>query len=317
MDLASAEPRSTITIAGEALIDIIADGSGSLTAVSGGGPFNVASNLGRLGVPCTFLGSLSDDPFGVRLRAELLAAGVALARPEPIAAPTTLAVAELDASGAADYRFYVSGTSAASLEPSDVPSELLASSRFLVLGGLGLLFEPIRSTVLAAVRSTPDVAVVLDPNCRPRAIDAVQQYRSTIRELLGHADIVKVSHEDVMFLAPEQDPVQFGVEALTAGVAVVVITRGSGPVTVMIAKGMRHVGVPPMDVIDSIGAGDAFLAGLLAWLHAHPEVSPRHVDLDLLCEGVRAAVSVAATVCGVSGARLPHSTSLSSIAPVS
>jgi fructokinase len=103
-----------ITVAGEALIDVVIDASGSVTALPGGAPFNVARTIARLGGDCQFLGKLSDDRFGEQLRSSLEDAGVRIvANPTP--APTTLAIARLDEFGTAEYRFYLQGTSAAQL----------------------------------------------------------------------------------------------------------------------------------------------------------------------------------------------------------
>jgi fructokinase len=295
-----------IVVAGEALVDVIADASGTLLAMPGGAPFNVAANVARLGVPCTFLGRISEDPFGVRLRAELESAGVTLAAAEPVSVPTTLALAQLDEAGVADYRFYIVGTSAAALQPSDLPASLLAGARALALGGLGLVYEPIRSTLLGLVAQLPaDVAVVLDPNCRPRATPDLASYRETIATLLARVDVLKISAEDVAVLAPGTDPVQYGVDALAVGPQAVLITHGPDSVSVITPAGVRSVPVPPVQVVDTIGAGDAFVAGVLAWLHAQPDFDPRAIALDALCRGVEAAIGVAAAVCRVRGAALP------------
>ena len=109
-----------ITVAGEALIDLVIDGSGSVTAVPGGAPFNVARMIARLGADCQFLGRLSDDGFGEQLRASLVQDGVRIAVPEPTPAPTTLAIARLDDLGAAEYKFYLEQTSAAELTSADI-----------------------------------------------------------------------------------------------------------------------------------------------------------------------------------------------------
>ncbi len=295
-----------IAVAGEALVDVIAEASGTLTALPGGAPFNVAANVARLGVPCTYLGRLSEDPFGVRLRGELLSAGVVLAAPEPVAVPTTLALAQLDETGSADYRFYIEGTSAAALVPADVPDSLLQGCRALALGGLGLVFEPIRSTLLGLVEHVPaGLAVVLDPNCRPRATPDLERYRETIASLLRRVDVLKISVEDVAVLSPGTDPLEYGVEVLAHGPSAVLITHGPDSVSVITLDGVRSVPVPPVKVVDTIGAGDAFVAGILAWLHGHPKLEPQTIELDVLCSGVEAAIEVAAAVCGVRGAALP------------
>ena len=112
-----------ITVAGEALIDLVIDASGSVAAVPGGAGLNVARTIARLGGDCRYLGKLSDDGFGDQLRCSLEEAGVRIAVPDPTPAPTTLAIARLDALGAAEYKFYLERTSAAELTTADVPAE--------------------------------------------------------------------------------------------------------------------------------------------------------------------------------------------------
>lgn len=296
-----------ITVAGEALMDVIADAAGTFTPFPGGAPFNVAVNVARLGADCAFLGRLSDDPFGARLRAELLEAGVLLAAPHPVSAPTTLAIAQLDQTGSADYRFYFEATSAAALTADDVPGGLLGGGRALALGGLGIVYEPMRSTLLALVDDVPpDLLVVLDPNCRPRAIPDLDSYRATVASLITETDVLKVSVQDIELLFPGSDPVEYGIGAAARGPAVVLITDGPGLCVLITADGVRHVAVPAVEVVDTIGAGDAFVAGLLAWFARHPEVDPRDAPLDVLQGGVESAIEVAGAVCQVRGAVLPE-----------
>ncbi len=179
-DRADQTPEAMITVAGEALIDMLVSDTGEISAHPGGGPFNVARAVARLGPRCQFLGRLSDDAFGLRLRAALLDAGVTLVVPAGTPAPTTLALAVLDADGVADYRFYLEGTSAGQLALDDVRPGVLSSSRAIVLGGLGLLVEPMASTLAALlIAAAPATTVLLDPNCRPRAISDLAAFRAT------------------------------------------------------------------------------------------------------------------------------------------
>jgi fructokinase len=295
-----------ITVAGEALMDVLADEGGTLTPLPGGAPYNVARFVAMLGEDCTFLGRLSDDPFGARLRRELSDAGVTLATPEPVTAPTTLAMAQLDATGSADYRFYGAGTSAAALRPSDVPAGLLAGGRAFALGGLGTVFEPIRSTLLELLEAAPrELLVVLDPNCRPHAITDLDDFRATIDRLLARTDVLKVSLEDLAVLCPGGDPRDYGVGLVGRGPAVVLITAGADGLTLATAEGVRAIPVPAVEVVDTIGAGDAFVAGILAWLAVHADIDPRTAGLDALEAAVAAALEVSGAACRVRGAALP------------
>ena len=170
-----------ITVAGEALIDIVIGASGSVTALPGGAPFNVARTIARLGGDCQFLGKLSDDGFGEQLRSTLVEAGVRIAVANATPAPTTLAIARLDEFGAAEYRFYLQGTSAAQLSAADVPPEILEGSTAIALGGLGLLIEP---TAIEPDRAQSAEAPGRDdparPNCRPGVVTDLDAYREMV-----------------------------------------------------------------------------------------------------------------------------------------
>ena len=158
-----------IVVAGEALIDILVQPDGRLTAVPGGGPFNTARTIGRLGGQVAFLGRLSNDRFGGVLRDGLTESDVDLSLVEPTDAPTTLAIAELDDDGAATYRFHTTDTSAAALSPDAVEAALARRPRAVHLGTLGLALEPVADVLAAAIPAVGvETLVMLDPNCRPR-----------------------------------------------------------------------------------------------------------------------------------------------------
>lgn len=295
-----------ITVAGEALIDLLVSDAGEISAHPGGGPFNVARAVARLGRPCQFLGRVSDDAFGRRLCAALQDAGVTLAVPAATTAPTTLALAEVDADGVADYRFYLDGTSAGQLAPGDVPPGVLASSSAIVLGGLGLLAEPMASTLATLLLGTAAATtVLLDPNCRPHAIGNLPAFRATVEGFLARTDVVKVSVDDLRLLDPRADARTAARRLLESHPAAVLVTDGAGPVTVHTADGERTVRVPSVDVADTVGAGDAFVAGFLTWWCDQSCERTQAGDLELLTEAARAAVTVAAATCSTAGANLP------------
>jgi len=193
-----------ITVTGEALIDLVIDGDGSARPRPGGGPFNTARTIGRLGLAPAFLGRLSRDDFGHQLRARLEQDGVTLAVPQPADAPTTLAVVDIDAAGAPRYRFYLAGTSAGALEHPLLEAALPAGMTALHAGTLALIMEPIATSIerLITTGLPAGTLVMIDPNCRPGAITDRSAYRARLDRILRRADVVKVSIEDLSYLYP-------------------------------------------------------------------------------------------------------------------
>jgi fructokinase len=295
-----------ITVAGEALIDIVVDRSGSLTARPGGAPFNVARGIARLAGECRFLSRLSDDIFGDRLRATLHDDGVELALPDSISLPTTLAIAQLDEHGSARYRFYTEGTSAVALRPEDLLLCAPDDVEVLALGGLGTLLEPIASALNDLLSTLPTATLVLlDPNWRPQLTTDLDAARLRLEDFLARADVVKASVEDLRLLAPAREPRDTARELLRRGPRAVILTHGAQPVTVHIDGAELEVAVPSVDVVDTIGAGDAFVAAFLAWWAASGFVKDDLTDEEALLAATTAAVRVAATTCTRAGANPP------------
>lgn len=296
-----------IAVAGEALIDLVVDRSGAVTAVPGGGPFNAARTVSRLGGQAMFLGRLSRDAFGMRLRETLAADGVRLGVAEAVSFPTTLAVATIGEDGAASYCFYLDGTSASELVPDDVPRSTLDEVSALLLGGLGLVMEPIATTLEEVVATLAgDVVVMLDPNCRPSAIRDLVAYRRRVADLIERVDVLKVSTEDITILEPGVAPEIAAADMLARGPAAVLLTDGAGPVRVYTAADRLTVAVPAGDIVDTVGAGDAFSAAFLTWWHSGRRTRADLADAAAVSAAVDAAVTVAVLTCGVRGAVPPR-----------
>ncbi len=305
-----------IVVAGESLVDLLVREDGSVTATPGGGPYNVARALGRLERPVAFLGRLSTDRFGRILRERLAADGVDVSLATATDDPTLLAVAELDAGGSARYRFHTANTAAVGFVPEDLPGGLPASTTVLQIGTLGLVLEPMASTIETLVASAgPDVLVMADPNCRPAAITDEPAYRARLDRVLARTDVIKVSTDDLAWLSPDLDPVAATRRLIGAGPAVVLVTDGGRAVRIVTRSGVTAIDVPPVRVVDTIGAGDGFGAGFLAaWTFAgHGRAELR--DPDALAEATRFAIEVGARTAGRAGADSPHLAELRGPAP--
>ena len=302
-----------IVVAGEALVDVVLDRSGGLIGHPGGGPYNVARTLGRLAEPVVYLGRISTDRFGERLRRELEDDGVRLDAVVATADPTTLALAETDGRGSATYHFYTAGTSAPGLTPDDALAALPERVAILHVGTLGLVLEPMAQALEAVVQQASDETLVaLDPNCRPAIIDDVPGYRERLSRILGRTDFLKASEDDLVWLAPDQDPCATARELLRQGPAVGVVTRGSRGAVVVTPSEMIPVPAPPTEVVDTIGAGDAFGGAFVAWWHGHGLGRAELRNREAVLEATTFACLVAARTCERAGAVPPR---VSELAP--
>jgi fructokinase len=306
-----------IVVAGESLIDLILDAAGRVEAIPGGGPYNVARTLGRLGQSVAFLGRLSRDRFGSILRAGLAAEGVDLGLAALTEAPTLLAVAELDADGAATYRFYVEGTAAAGLSAADVRDGLPAATTALHVGTLGLVFEPMAATIESVVAGLgPDVLLMADPNCRPTAIRDAAAYRARLGRILGRVDVLKVSVDDLAWLDPGTAPVEGARRLMAGGAVAVLVTNGARPVRLVTSAGVTELAVPPARVMDTVGAGDAFGAGFLAAWIAAGRGRADLADEAALASATRFAIEVGRLTTTRAGAEPPTLAELGGVAAV-
>jgi len=300
----------TIVVAGEALVDLAPRGD-QLLPLPGGSPYNVAVGLGRLDRATAYLGRLSGDGFGQRLRARLAEEGVDLALAEPTDDPTTLAVVHLDDQARASYSFYLEATAAAGV-PDPMPVLPTGAALHVSFGAIGLAHPAgaaLAELLLSAARAGHVTS--LDPNVRPSAIADHDAYVAQLEEVVGHLALVKVSDEDLGLLYPEQDPMEIAADWAAQGPALVVVTCGPDGAVALSGQG-RYEEVPglPVEVVDTVGAGDAFTSGLLGWLDEHGRLRDR-AALEGLAQGtelpaaLRQAVTVAALTCTRPGADPP------------
>ena len=302
-----------IVVCGEALIDRIPGSSPSPSGGApsggsdspGGGPYTTARALARLGIPTEFLGRLSTDAFGQQLRDLLAADGADLSLTSFGPEPTTLAIADVDHDGHAAYRFTVDGTSAPNLTTRMLPSSLSPDVNALHVGTLGLVFEPMATTIAALVdREHSKRLVMVDPNIRQSALSQVDGrgggYRGRLDRIISQSTIVKASDADVAWLFPELDLESAARDLLARGPSLVVVTLGADGAFGVCAETVVRVAAPVVDVVDTIGAGDAFGAGLLAWLYDHNRLKR---DLRLEREELRAALEFACLVASITCTR--------------
>ncbi|MFE9254504.1 carbohydrate kinase [Streptomyces sp. NPDC006879] len=306
-----------IVVAGEALIDLVPlppgphpAGPGGLPALAprpGGGPYNTARALARLGSATTFCSRVSTDGFGEALLAGLLADGVDLSLVQRGPEPTTLAVPSLDPQGSAAYEFYAEGSADRLFAlPAELPQQVGA----LALGTCALVLEPGASAYQALLRreAARGVFTLLDPNIRPALISDPDAYRRRFHGWLPHVCLLKLSTEDAAWL---DGSVQ---DWLAAGPEAVVTTRGAAGMAVHTRDG-AHYQVPaaPVEVADTIGAGDTVNAALLHRLSDRAALSrPALAALDEAAwtDVLDYACRAAALACSRAGAHPPYATEL-------
>jgi fructokinase len=294
-----------IVVAGEALVDLVPDGAGALRPHPGGGPFNTARTIARLGRPVAFLGRLSTDRFGRELEELLRGDGVALDAVVRTDEPTTLALAELDEDGAARYRFYERGTSAPGLQPADALTALPADVEALHVGTLGIHLEPVADAIEALVdRLAGDALIAVDPNVRAGVLADPAAFRARLARLMDRADLLKLSEDDLAWLAPGTAPEE-GVRSLLGSACAGVLTRGGSGALAVTRDAALDIPAPPVQVVDTIGAGDAFGGGLLAWWAMRELGRDGLAGVDALREATRFACQVAALTCARAGASPP------------
>jgi fructokinase len=295
-----------IVVGGESLIDLIARND-ELEAVPGGGPYNVARTVARLGRGCAYLGALSTDRFGVRLREALRADDVNDKWAPFTENPTTLAVAQIGDTGAATYAFYVEGTSASDLSAAQALAVLDAEPQVLYVGTLGLVLEPAAASYEELVAAAdPEVLVAVDPNCRPAVIRDPVTYRARLERVLRRADVVKVSTEDLDYLTPDLDHLAGAQQLRDLGPSVVLLTDGGRDVTIVAEHWRRVVPVPKVPVVDTVGAGDSFLGGVLSLWEAHGLGRNELGDEASVVLAVEFGIAVSAFTCGRTGAEPPR-----------
>lgn len=295
-----------ILVAGESLIDLIVGPDGGVHASPGGGPFNAARTIARLGQPVRFLGSFSADPFGQILIGRLTQDGVELAVPGRVAEPTALAIVALGGLGVPEYWFHVDQTAAFVLDQPTAQRALQADVTAMHLGTLGLVVDPMASELERLVqRLSPDVLLLLDPNWRAQAIPDADAHRARLRRLLLRTDILKISAEDLSFLVPGCGIADAARILLGWGARCVLVTDGPSSIHAFTGSDQLAVQVPPVEVVDTVGAGDAFGGAFLAWWAERGLARENLAHSPQVLAAVTAAARVASLTCARAGAEPP------------
>ncbi|GAA1678684.1 carbohydrate kinase [Glycomyces endophyticus] len=299
-----------IGVVGEALIDLEVAASDARHPVAhpGGSPMNVAVALGRLGSETAFLGRLSSDAFGRLLRTHLAKSEVDMRWIVDAEEPTSLAIVSVAPDGSADYAFHTGGTADWQWRRGELPGEPGLDA--VHAGSLALALEPggpVLERWLAGLSTRTTVS--LDPNVRPALLGDRDAYRERLERWLAFAAIVKVSDEDLAWVWPGEAPEALAESWIAKGRKLVVVTRGGDGALVWAGGESFAVGAAPVDMVDTVGAGDAFSGGLLDWLGRNGRL--RLGDLDALTaaearEAVGFASRVAAATCSRAGANPPR-----------
>ncbi|MFI6567398.1 carbohydrate kinase [Streptomyces sp. NPDC050534] len=310
--------QPAVVVAGDALVDLTptraADGAAAFQPCPGGSCLNVTAGLGRLGIPTALLARISDDHFGDLLRAHLETSGTWLTHVLPTSDPTTLAAVRLHDDGSAAYSFHVNGAADRGLRPEHLAAlpggGTLPPGAALHLGSLGLVLEPLASTLDGLLRREAGQRLVsLDPNVRPGLVTDSAAYLRRLADWVALSDVVKASDEDLAWLHPDEPYEVVADRWLSSGAGLVLITLGSRGAWAAGRHARVHVPAPAVEVVDTVGAGDAFTAGALAHLHRTGRLSRDGVDdlrvgdLTLL---LSYAVEIAADTCTRAGAQPPY-----------
>lgn len=309
----SGEDAPAVVVAGDAFVDltstVAADGRPAYAPHPGGSCLNVAVGLGRLGVPTSLLARVSEDGFGQLLRRHLAGSGVSERHLVASTDPTGLAVADVR-EGVAGYRFYNLGTADRGLRPEHLRDLELPAGAALHVGSVALAYEPQAGTLTGLLRAESGRRLVsLDPNVRPGVIADREHYLEQLAGWVRLSDVVKLSDEDLAWLYPGEPHEVVARRWLAAGVGLVLVTSGAAGAWATTGSAQARAGSPAVAVVDTVGAGDAFMSATLAYLWQTGRLSRAGVasltaaDLAGLLD---VAVRVAADTCTRAGAEPPR-----------
>jgi fructokinase len=306
-------------ICGEALYDFfLADegnaGNLSFDARPGGSPYNVAIGMSRLGASSALLTGMSDDMLGARLASILEAEGVACDYLVRTQRRTTLSLVGVDESGGPSYAFYGAGSADCSLTEADLP-QIANEVRGLHFGSYSIAVNPVADAFAALLARTPGRFVSLDPNVRPTIEPDMAVWTKRIDALRPQTTLLKVSDEDIAMLHPGANPVDIVKAWAKDGPALVVLTQGGEEAVAVRGEEIFRATPPKTKVVDTVGAGDTFMASLLAEMSKQDDPAA-HLN-SLSADGVESllkrAATAAAITCSRRGADLPTAADLAKV----
>ncbi len=293
-----------IICCGEALVDLFPDGDGQ-RAILGGSIFNTARVLARLGVPSAYVSPVSTDRHGDAIVDALNKSGVSDVFVKRVDRPTALAHVTLN-NGQAEYRFEDEGSASRMVSPDELPDSV-PDCELAHFGSISLVMEPCATAYEAfAVNMSATASIAIDPNIRPDFIENVPAHQERLEGLFKHTDIIKLSDEDLAWFGINAD--EAASRWLSGRTSIVVVTQGEAGVTGFCKSGRVDRPAPEVEVVDTVGAGDSFSAGLYAGLREHGGLhrdSLRDISLANLDKALSRGVEISAQVVQQAGAELP------------
>ncbi|WP_406432219.1 carbohydrate kinase [Streptomyces sp. NBC_00631] len=304
----------TVTVLGECVADAFTNPANcgpdelALRVLPGGGLANTAVALARLGTPTCFRARLSHDVFGALFRNRLSESGVDLIGSVSAPEPSTLAIAAVDDTGQAAYTFYAENAADWQWTADELAATPYDDTLCLHTGSLALIREPGGSRIedhLAQAREHATISI--DPNVRPHLVP-LALYRERLPRWCTLTDILRLSEDDLALLLPDTSPEQACDTWHAAGARLVVITLGERGALASLDGHRTTVPAPPVDVVDTVGAGDSFTAGLLHHLATLGHLGGRLDTLTFedVTHSCIFAARAAALTCSVPGANPPR-----------
>jgi fructokinase len=299
---------SDVICFGEALIDFVSTATGvalvdapGFEKAAGGAPANVAVGLARLGISTGFIGKVGDDPFGHFLYSVLQREGVDVSAMRfSVSARTALAFVSLKEDGDRDFMFYRHPSADMLITSEEIDEDLLRAAQVFHFGSISLITEPSRSSTLRALEIAAEAGLTIsyDPNLRFNLWPDAETAKAGIQAVWERAHVIKISQEELIFLAGVSDPERGGRQVWHPDLRLLVITQGRDGCTYLTQEHTGHLDGIRVDAIDTTGAGDAFVASLLMGLHKEPEAFQDEVLLREVCQFANAAGAHTTTIRG-------------------